>query len=58
MTDAGGVDASAIDVHVAGDEVTLEGTVGSDEERRLAENVALAVSTVRAVHNRLRVRGE
>jgi len=58
MTSAGGVDASAIDVHVAGDEVTLEGTVGSQAERRLAENVALAVSTVRAVHNRLQVRGE
>lgn len=57
MTEAGGVDASSIDVHVRGDEVTLEGVVGSEEERRLAENVALAVSTVRAVHNQLRVEG-
>lgn len=57
MTEAGGVDASTIDVHVSGDEVTLEGVVGSPEECRLAENVALAVSTVRTVHNRLQVRG-
>ena len=30
MTEAGGVDASSIDVHVHGDEVTLEGVVGSE----------------------------
>jgi hypothetical protein len=56
MTSAGGVDASAIEIHVSGDEVTLEGAVASQEERRLAENVALAVGTVRAVHNRIQVR--
>jgi osmotically-inducible protein OsmY len=55
MTSAGGVDASEVEVHTSGDEVTLEGTVGSEEERRLAENIALAVSSVRAVHNRLQV---
>jgi hypothetical protein len=56
MTEAGGVDANEIDVYVSEEAVTLEGVVGSQEERRLAENVALAVSTVRAVHNRLQVR--
>jgi osmotically-inducible protein OsmY len=58
MTAAGGLDASEIEVFVDGDEVTLEGTVATEEEYRLAENVALAVSLVRAVHNRLIVQAK
>jgi predicted kinase len=56
LTTTGGINPSTIKVHVSGDEVSLEGTVASQEERRLAENVAQAVSAVRVVHNRLVVR--
>lgn len=56
LTTTAGINASTIRVRVRGDEVHLEGTVASDEERRLAENVAQAVSAVRLVHNQLTVR--
>jgi predicted kinase len=55
LTTTAGINASTIQVRVSGDEVSLEGTVASQEERRLAENVAQAISTVRVVHNRLAV---
>jgi osmotically-inducible protein OsmY len=56
MTDHDWIDASDIEVEVADGEVTLRGTVEDGAARRLAENIALAVSTVRAVHNQLQVR--
>ena len=49
------VDASEIEVTVAGSEVTLAGTVDSREERRRAEECAERVSGVSHVQNNLRV---
>ncbi len=49
------VDASEIEVSVAGTEVTLTGTVSSREERRRAEDCAERVSGVSHVQNNLRV---
>jgi osmotically-inducible protein OsmY len=49
------VDASEIEVSVAGSEVTLAGTVNSREERRRAEDCAERVSGVAHVQNNLRV---
>lgn len=56
LTTTGGLNPSQIRVRVSGDEVTLEGSVATEEERRLAENVTQAVSAVRVVHNQLTVR--
>lgn len=53
LTDAPGVDASEIEVHVEGDEVTLTGRVPSRAHKRAAEDCAEAVPGVRDVHNRL-----
>jgi osmotically-inducible protein OsmY len=50
------VDASDIDVAVAGGEVTLAGLVDSREMKRRAEDIAASVLGVRDVHNSLRVR--
>jgi osmotically-inducible protein OsmY len=50
------VDASEIDVSVAGGEVTLAGMVASREMKRRAENIAASVLGVKDVHNSLRVR--
>lgn len=49
------VDASEIEVEVHNGEVTLSGTVESRYEKRLAEDIADAVSGVQDIHNRLRV---
>lgn len=56
LTDDWRVDASDIEVTVSSCEVTLNGTVGSREERRRAEDIAESVSGVRHVQNNLRVR--
>jgi osmotically-inducible protein OsmY len=50
------VDASEIDVAVAGGEVTLTGTVSTREMKRRAENIAAEALGVKDVHNSLRVR--
>jgi hypothetical protein len=50
------VDASDIDVSVAGGEVTLAGQVDSREMKRRAEDIAANVLGVKDVHNSLRVR--
>jgi len=51
------VDASEVEVSVAGSEVTLMGTVNSREQRRRAEDCAERVSGVTHVQNNLRVAG-
>jgi BON domain-containing protein len=52
------LDATDIDVAVEDGEVTLSGTVDDRDARWLAEDLAEAISGVRAVHNRLRVAHE
>jgi BON domain-containing protein len=49
------VDASEIEVEVHDGEVTLSGTVESRYAKRLAEDIADAVSGIQDIHNRLRV---
>lgn len=56
LADHDRIDASEITVTVSDGEVTLDGTVGSRPERRLAEDVADACSGVSHVQNNLRVR--
>ena len=53
---AGDIDASDIEVRVSNCVVTLDGQVGSREEKRLAEDIAEAAPGVRDVHNSLRVK--
>jgi hypothetical protein len=55
LTRHGHVDATGVRVEVQDGEVTLEGTVGSRQQKRLAEDAVDAVQGVRDVHNRLRV---
>jgi hypothetical protein len=56
LTYHAGIDATDIEVNVQGGQVTLTGTVGSREMKRLAEDAADSVSGVSNVHNRLRVK--
>ena len=58
LTDTPDLDATDIDVAVEDGEVTLSGTVDDRDARWLAEDLAEAISGVRAVHNRLRVAHE
>lgn len=58
LTMHGQIDATDIEVRVEDGEVTLDGTVDSRRAKRLAENVAESVVSVRDVHNRLRIRQE
>ena len=58
LTDHGGVDASKIRVSVEDGEVTLEGTVSSRREKRMAEDAAEDARGVRDVHNRLTLSDE
>lgn len=55
LTRHGEVDASNVQVRVENGEITLEGTVNSRREKRLAEDVVEDLPGVREVHNRLRV---
>lgn len=55
LTDHDGVDATEIEVSVQDAEVTLEGTVGSRRQKRLAEDIAGSCRGVHDVHNRLRI---
>jgi osmotically-inducible protein OsmY len=55
LTDHDGIDPTDVEVTVSEGEVTLEGTVGSRWEKRLAEDIAAGCGGVRDVHNRLRV---
>ncbi len=45
-----------IDVDTRGDQVTLSGEVASEQEKSLAEEIALSTGDVESVHNRLVVR--
>lgn len=55
LTDDPWLDPSEIEVAVTGCEVTLNGTVGSRDDKRRAEDLAHAVSGVKHVQNNLRV---
>lgn len=55
LCEHGFVDASDIDVRVASGEVTLQGSVRSRQEKRIAEDIAEQVSGVRQLRNELRV---
>jgi hypothetical protein len=57
LTRHGQIDASGIRLTVERGEITLEGTVGSRREKRLAEEVLDDLYGVDDVHNRLRVEG-
>ncbi len=56
LTDDPDVDASDVEVHVQGDEVTLTGQVETRSQKRAAEACVEAVTGVRDVHNRLTLR--
>ena len=55
LTDDHFLDATHIDVNVAGGEVTLAGTVTSRADKRRAEDLADEVSGVKHVQNNLRI---
>jgi hypothetical protein len=55
LTDDDRVDASDVEISVAGGIVTLAGTVDSRETKRRAEDIAASVSGVHDVDNHLRV---
>jgi hypothetical protein len=55
LTQHGDIDARDIEVKVAGREITLTGTVPDRPAKRMAEDLAEAVSGVTDVHNQLRV---
>lgn len=52
------LDASDIEVTVAGGEITLTGTVGDRRAKRLAEDIVHEVPGVTDVHNQIRVKKE
>ena len=56
LTDDPRIDASDIEVHLKGGELTLSGSVPTREEKRLTEDVAERVNGIREVNNHLRVR--
>ncbi len=56
LTDHPDIDPADVEVQVSNGEVTLQGTVDSRSDKRLAEDIAWEVSGVREVHNRLSVR--
>lgn len=55
LTDDGEVDATRIEVSVAGGEVALSGTIDDRRMKRLAEACVEAVPGVKDVHNQLRI---
>ena len=56
LTSHGDLDATDTEVVVSGGEVVLSGTVATRAQKRLAEDIADAVTGVIEVHNRLRLR--
>lgn len=57
LTRHGHIDATGVRIQVENGEITLEGTVKTRREKRLAEEILDNLSGVRDVHNRLRVEG-
>jgi osmotically-inducible protein OsmY len=55
LTDHDGIDATDVEVTVENGEITLNGTVGSRWEKRLADDIAHSCRGVHDVHNRLRI---
>jgi hypothetical protein len=55
LTHHGMLDATGIQVQVAGGEVTLTGTVESRQAKRMAEDILDRISGIRDIHNQLRV---
>lgn len=55
LTRHGQIDASGIRVTVENSEITLEGTVGSRREKRLAEEVLDGCHGLKDIHNHLRI---
>ncbi len=58
LSQHGQLDASDIHVKVQDGEVTLTGTVGSRQEKRMAEDALDSISGIKDVHNQLRVQQE
>lgn len=56
LTDDSRIDASDVEVHVKGGEVTLAGSVRSRQEKRFTEDLAEQISGVREVNNNLKVK--
>ncbi len=56
LSDSDHVDASEVQVKVENNEVILSGTVSSRQQKRMAEDIVEAVSGVKHVENRIRVR--
>lgn len=55
LTNSADLDASGVELHVEGGEVTLTGTVDSRDARWLAEDLVSSISGVREINNRLKV---
>lgn len=55
LTNSADLDASEVELHVEGGEVTLTGTVDSRDAKWLTEDLVASVSGVREVSNRLKV---
>jgi osmotically-inducible protein OsmY len=55
LTNNADLDASEVDLHVEGGEVTLTGTVDSRDAKWLTEDLVNSVTGVREVNNRLKV---
>lgn len=55
LTNNPDLDASEIELHVEGGEVTLSGTVDSRDAKWLSEDLVTSVTGVREVNNRLKV---
>ena len=55
LTWHGHIDASDVTVRVEEGEITLEGTVESRREKRMAEDALETIAGVRDIHNRLRL---
>lgn len=55
LTNNADLDASEVELHVEGGEVTLTGTVDSRDAKWLTEDLVNSVTGVREVNNRLKV---
>jgi osmotically-inducible protein OsmY len=56
LTEDPRIDASDIEVHMKGGELTLSGSVRTREEKRFTEDLVERITGVREVNNHLRVR--